>query len=151
MWKPLLLIAILFAGCTIPAELYFRNYSTATIRLQTTLIKRSYFNRLPNKLSFYDTATKRHQYYGVWRKQALVTWIDTTTFYIDVLPATVVDVKEISNGLVLGATQPDVLLLTIKEGKTDTLLKGDYLYLTTKFKCRPYGIFKPPIYYYDVR
>jgi len=151
MWKLLLLIAFLVAGCTIPAEVFFRNYSGKKVRLQASLIDRSRFNKLPNKVTFYDTSTRKHQYYGNWRENVLVRWVDTATFYIDVPGHTVINIADVSNGLTLGSKQPEVLLLLISDDKTDTLMKGDYLSLTHKFKTKGYNPFSTAIYYYDFR
>jgi hypothetical protein len=150
MWKFFLLILVLLSGCTIPALVYFRNYSDKKVRLQATLVNRSYFKKLPNLVDFYDTATKRKEYFGHWQSGILVTWVDSTTFYIDIPPATVINIADISKGLVLGARQPDVLLLLINGEKRDTLTTGDYLSLAKKFKSTGYGAFKTPVYYYDI-
>jgi hypothetical protein len=151
MWKLLLLIAFLFAGCTIPAEVFFRNFSGEKVRLQASLIDRSRFNKLPNKVTFYDTSTRKHQYYGNWRENGLVTWVDTATFFIDVPAHTVINIADVSNGLTLGSRQPEVLLLMISAGKTDTLTKGDYPSLAAKFKTKGYNPFGTAVYYYDFR
>src|SRR3569623_263855 len=84
MWRLILLVAFLLAGSTIPAEVFFRNFSAKQVRLQATLIDRSRFDKLPIKVTFYDTATRKHLYYGYWRSNGLVTWADTATFYVDV-------------------------------------------------------------------
>lgn len=149
MWRSLTLILIFFAGCTIPAEIYFRNLSPNSVRLQASLVDRRRFDKLPNRVNFYDTSTKKRQFYGEWRTDALVTWVDTSTFYIDVPAYTVVDLADISRGLTLGAKQPDVILSMIVNNKTDTLTTGDYSSIVAKFKLRGYGLFKPPVYYYD--
>jgi len=149
--KFILLISILFAGCTIPAKVFFRNFSNQKVRLQATLVDRRFFDKLPNKVDFYDTATRKKQYVGEWRATDLVTWTNTTTFYIDVPPFTVVDVDDVSRGLVLGARSPDVQLVMFSENKIDTLTDGDYISLAAKFKTTGWGMFKTPIYYYDLR
>ncbi len=150
MRRLILLATVFFAGCTVPAEVYFRNYSNKAVRLQATLTDRRRFEKLPNKVTFYDTATKK-QWYGNWRSTAMVTWTDTATFYIDVPAFTVVNVADISRGLILGSREPDVMLLMMADNKTDTLTTGDYLSVTKKFKYEGYTMFKPAIYYYDVR
>lgn len=150
MWRLTIIIFILLSGCTIPATVLFRNFSNKTVRLQATLVDRSRFDKLPNKVDFYDTATKKRQFYGDWQASSLVTYLDTTTFYIDVPAFTVVDVANVSNGLVLGARSPDVLLLMITGNKVDTLTTGYYPSLAEKFQSTGYGIFKNPVYYYDI-
>lgn len=151
MWRLILFIAFLFAGCTIPAEVFFRNFSSEKIRLQASLINRSRFNKLPNKVTFYDTSIKKRQYYGAWRANGLVTWVDTATFYVDVPAHTVINIADVSNGLTLGAKQPEVLLLMISDHKTDTLTKGDYPSLAHKFKRKGYNPIGTVKYYYDFR
>jgi hypothetical protein len=150
MWRLLIFISIFLAGCTIPGKIFFRNYSKENVRLQATLVERRYFDKLPNKVNFYDTATKRKEYCGNWKYSGLVTWVDTTTFYINVPPFTVVDIADISRGLVLGARQPDIILLTIIDKKVDTLMTGEYFSFAKKFLYRGYGLIRPPIYYYDI-
>ena len=150
MWRLTIFVFLLLSGCTIPATVLFRNFSKETVRLQATLIDRHRFDKLPNKVDFYDTATKKRQYYGDWRTSSLVTYIDTNTFYIDVPAFTVVDVADISRGLVLGARSPDVLLLMITGNKVDTLTTGGYSSLAEKFHSTGYGLFKNPVYYYDI-
>jgi hypothetical protein len=144
-------ILIFFAGCTIPAEVFFRNFSNDTVRLRATLANRRFFDKLPNKVQLYDTAAKRREFYGTWKYNELVTWVDTSTFCIDIPAFTVINVADISRGLVLGAREPNVLLVMIKAGKADTIMKGDYLSLANAFKSTGYGLFKKPVYYYDVR
>src|SRR5688572_20545909 len=100
MWRLFALVSIFLSGCTIPAEVFFRNFSNEKVRLHATLVERRYFDKLPNKVNFYDTAIKRRQFYGDWRSSGLVTWVDTSTFYIDVPAFTVVDVEDVSRGLV---------------------------------------------------
>jgi len=151
MWRLSLLISILFAGCTIPAKVFFRNFSNEKVRLQASLIDRRRFNKIPNEVNFYDTSKNKRQYYGAWQKDGLVTWMDTATFYIDVPPFTVVDIADVSNGLTLGSRQPDVLLLMICGNKTDTLTTGDYPSLADKFKTKGYNPFSTAVYYYDFR
>src|SRR5215217_6732469 len=84
MWKLLVLISFLLSGCIIPADVFFRNFSNQTVRLQATLADRRRFEKLPNKVNFYDTSTKKRHFYGDWRTNAFVRWVDTTTFYIDI-------------------------------------------------------------------
>ena len=151
MLRLFVLICFLLEGCTIPAKVFFRNFSNEEVRLQVTLVDRRRFTKLPNAVNFYDTATRKGKYWCNWKSSNLVTWVDTTTFYIDVPAFTVVDVEDISRGLVLGARQPDVMLRMITECKVDTLTNGDYYSLAAKFKSTGYGPFKPPIYYYDFR
>jgi hypothetical protein len=150
MWRLTIPISIFLSGCTIPATVLFRSYSNGTVRLQATLVDRRRFEKLPNKVDFYDTSTKKPQFFGVWQASSLVTWVDTTTFYVDVPPFTVVDVADVSRGLVLGAGTPDVLLLMMKDKKVDTLTTGDYSFLAEKFQSTGYGLFRNPVYYYDI-
>ena len=151
MWRFVLLITFLFAGCEIPAEVFFRNFSSQTVRLRASLINRNRFNKLPNKVTFYDTSTRRHRYYGGWQKNGLVTWVDTTSFYVDVPAYTVINIADVSNGLTLGSRQPEVLLLLIANNKTDTLTTGDYPSLAHKFKQAGYNPLGTVKYYYDFR
>jgi hypothetical protein len=151
MWRLILLVAFLLAGCTIPAEVFFRNFSAKKVRLQATLIDRSRFDKLPNKVTFYDTATRKHLYYGNWRSNGLVTWVDTATFYVDVPAYTVINLADVSNGLTLGSRQPEVLLLLIADNKTDTLTTGDYPSLALKFTQKGYNPLGTVKYYYDFR
>ena len=149
MWRLAVLTCILFFGCTIPAHMYFRNYSSKTVQLKATLIDRKYFSKLPNKVNFYDTSTREKQYYGELRYDGLVTWVDSTTLNVKVPPYTVIDLADVSNGLTLGARQPDVLLVLISDHKVDTLIVNDFLSVEKKFKSVPYGIFRDQVYYYD--
>lgn len=151
MWRLVLLIAIFLAGCQIPAEVYFRNFSNQTVRLRASLIDRHRFNKLPNKVTFYDTSTRKHQYYGDWQKNGLVTWVDTATFYVDVPAYTVINIADVSNGLTLGSREPDVLLLLIADNKTDTLTTGSYPSLAHKFIQKGYNPLGTVKYYYDFR
>lgn len=151
MWKFILLFAFFFAGCTIPGEIFFRNFSAKKVRLQATLTDRSRFSKLPNKVTFYDTATRQRQYYGNWQSNGLVTWVDTATFYVDVPAHTVINLADLSNGLILGSRAPEVLLLLIADSKTDTLMTGDYLSLANKFKSKGYNPLGTVKYYYDFR
>jgi hypothetical protein len=150
MWRLTILLLIFLSGCTIPATVLFRNFSDKMVTLQATLTDRRLFDKLPNKVSYYDTATKKRQLYGEWQASSLVTWVDTTTFYIDVPAFTVVNVADISGGLVLGTGGIDVQLLMLTDKKVDTLTTGDYHSLSKKFKSTGYGLFRNPVYYYDV-
>ena len=147
MWRFATPILIVFAGCTIPAHMYFRNYSGKTVQLKSTLIDRKYFSKLPNKVNFYDTSTREKEYYGEWRYNGLVTWVDSTTLNVNVPPYTVIDLADVSNGLTLGARQPDVLLVLIADHKVDTLIVNDFFSVEKKFKSVPYGIFRDQVYY----
>jgi hypothetical protein len=149
MWRLILLTAFLFAGCIIPAKVFFRNFSNQKVRLQASLNDRRRFNKLPNRVTFYDTSTRKRQYYGNWRENGLVTWVDTATFYVDIPAYTVINIADISNGLTLGSKQPDVLLLLISDHKIDTLTKGDFPSLADKFKTKGYNPLGTAIYYYD--
>ncbi len=150
MQKLLLLIIICLAGCTIPAKIFFQNLSSEKVRLQCTLVDRRQFDKLPNKVDFFETTTMKKQTLGVWKARGFVAWLDTTTFYIDVPAHTGVDVADISRGLVVGARHPSVLLLLIAQGKIDTLTTGDYSSLAAKFKATGYGVFRSPVYYYNL-
>lgn len=149
MWRLILLASVFLAGCTIPAEVYFRNYSDKKTRLQASLVDRRLFDKLPNRITFYDTATKKHDLYGKWRLSTLVTWVDSTRFYVDIPAFTVINIEDISRGLTLGAKEPDIILTMTTDNKTDTLMTGEYFSIVKKFKERGYGIFRPAIYYYD--
>jgi hypothetical protein len=149
MWRLIILASIFFAGCTIPAEIFFRNFSNKKVRLQASLVHRQWFYKIPNQVNFYDTSSKKHKFYGQWRANALVTWVDSSRFYIDIPAFTVINIADISNGLTLGAKQPDIILTMASENKTDTLTTGDYLSIVENFKSTGYGLLKPPVYYYD--
>ena len=151
MWRLAILTSVLFFGCTIPAHMYFRNYSNKIVQLRATLIDRNYFEKLPNRVEFYDTATTEKDYYGKWRYRGLVSWIDSSTLYVNVPPYTDIDLADVSNGLTLGARQPDVILLLQSDNKTDTLLTDEFHSVFKKFKFVPYGIFRDPVFYYDFR
>jgi|SRR6185437_8300923 len=151
MRKYILLTAFLFAGCTIPAEMFFRNFSPKKVRLQATLIDRSRFNKLPNQVTFYDTSTRKHQYYGKWQSNGLVTWVDTTTFYVDVPAYTVINLADVSNGMILGARQPEVVLLLITDSKTDTVMRDGFVSLAKHFKEEGYNPMGTVKFYYDFR
>ena len=143
--------SVFFAGCTIPAEILFRNYSNRKVMLDVSLADRKFFDRLPNKVNFYDTSASKHQFSGGWRASTFVTWVDSITFYLEVPPFTVVDVADISNGLTLGTKQPDVMLIMTTDHRADTLITGSYVSVAKKFKSTGYGLFKSPVYYYDNR
>lgn len=149
MWRLIILVSIFFVGCTIPAEIFFRNFSGEKVRLQASLVDRRWFDKLPNKLNFYNLSSKKRQFYGEWRANAFVTWVDSSTFYIDIPAFTVIDIADVSNGLTLGAKQPDIVLTMSSGNKTDTLTTGDYSSIVENFKSTGYGLFKPPVYYYD--
>jgi hypothetical protein len=142
------LFCSLLLGCTIPCEIFFRNLSNETVRLDGKLNDRWYFDKLPNKVDFYDTTQNSKHIYGKWKFQKLITWTDSTNFHIDIPPYCIIDVGDISNGLTLGAKSPDVFLVTSSSIKTDTLTTGDYPSLTTKFHVKR-AFFSKPIYYYD--
>jgi hypothetical protein len=139
-----------FAGCTIPCEIYFRNFSNETIKLQATLLDRNNFDKLPNRVSFYDSAKNKNHIYGDWKYQKLVTWIDSTTFFIEIPSKTIIDVKDISNGLTLGTMSPDIILIAVKSNGTDTITTGDYHSIADKFQQKKF-LFAKPIYYYDLK
>lgn len=139
-----------FTGCTIPCEIYFRNFSKETIKLQATLLNRNNFDKLPNKVSFYDSAKNKRRIYGDWKYQKLVTWIDSTTFFIDIPSKTIIDVGDISNGLILGTISPGVILIAFKTRGNDTITTGDYHSVAIKFQQKR-SLFAKPIYYYDLK
>ena len=150
MWRLTAFLFVFFAGCTIPAHVYFRNYSNKKVRLQATLVDRNHFDKVPNKVYFLDTSNEKGRYYGEQRSSSLVTWLDTITFYIDVPAYTVVNIADVSKGLVLGGVQPDVLLILIADNKVDTLTTGDFFSLDKKFQWTGYGVFRDPVFYYDI-
>jgi hypothetical protein len=150
MQRLLLLSAFLLAGCVVPAKIYFRNLSTEQVRLRGTLVDRRRFKKLPNNVNLFDTAAKSSTICGRWRREDFVTWTDTTTFYLDVPAFTVIDLKDISNGLILGTHEPNVLLVVIRKNRTDTVTTGDLASVEQKFKRRPYNTFTDPIYYFDI-
>jgi hypothetical protein len=143
-------IFTLFTGCTIPCDVFFRNLSNETIELKGKLIDRRYFDKLPNKVNFYDTAQNSKQIYGKWKYQQLITWIDSVNFHIDIPPFSIINVGDVSNGLTLGAKSPDVLLIVFSNTKADTLTTGDYPSLAAKFQAKR-KIFSKPVYYYDAK
>ena len=138
------------AGCTIPCEIYFRNLTTDNVRLRATLINRQYFKKLPNQVNFYETTENKKEIIGKWKYESLVTWVDATTFFIDVPPKMAIDVADISNGLVLGTKSPDVLLLALRPNSIDTLTTGDYMSVANKFKSE-HRFLANPLYYYDLK
>jgi hypothetical protein len=150
MHRILLLSAFLMAGCVVPAKIYFRNLSGEKVRLRATLTDRRRFNKLPNSVNLFDTATKKSAICGSWRSKDLVTWTDTTTLYLDVPAFTVIDLKDISNGLLLGTHVPDVLLVVITKNRMDTVTDGDLASVDQNFKRTHYNTFTTPIYYYDI-
>lgn len=118
--------------------------------MQATLVKRDYFYRLPNTVNFYDTALKKKAIYGQWKYQKLVTWTDSTHFFIDVPSNTIIDVANISNGLTLGSISPDIILVVTQTNNSDTLTTGDYPSVAAKFQQKN-SIFGKPIYYYTLK
>jgi hypothetical protein len=121
------------------------------VTLRVSVLDRRQFKKLPNLVNFYDTAIKKADFYGKWKGQGLVTWIDTTTFRLDLPPFTVIDVGEISNGLLLGGKEPGILLLMTRHHEVDTLMTGDPAVLRRTFQWTPYNYFKTSKVYYDVR
>ena len=144
------LLCSFFFGCTIPCDVFFRNLSSETVRLNGKLVDRWHFDKLPNKVDCYDTAQRARHVYGEWKYQKLITWSDSTSFQIDIPPFCVIDVGDVSNGLTLGARSPDVFLVVSSSSKIDTLTTGDYQSLAAKFQVKK-SFFSKPIYYYDVR
>ena len=144
------IISTLFTGCTIPCSVFFRNLSNKTVGLKGKLVDRLYFDKLPNKVNFYDTAQNPKGIYGKWKYQQLVTWIDSTSFDINIPPFSVINLADVSMGLTLGSRSPNVLLIVFSGTKADTLTTGDYLSLKAKFR-EKYAVFSKPIYYYDTR
>lgn len=78
------IISTLFTGCTIPCSVFFRNLSNKTVGLKGKLVDRLYFDKLPNKVNFYDTVLNPKVMDGKWKYQQLVTWIDSTSFDINI-------------------------------------------------------------------
>jgi hypothetical protein len=144
----IILICTLFLGCTIPCDVFFRNLSNETVLLKGKLVDRWYFDKLPNKVDFYDTAQKLRQICGGWKYQKLITWTDSTNFHIDIPPYSIIDLGDVSRGLTLGARSPDVLLIVSSSIKADTLTTGDYPSLAAKFQVKR-AFFSNPVYYFD--
>lgn len=86
-------------GCTMPCNIYFRNLFQATVGLNVQLTSRDYFTKLPNKNSILRITKKGKNICGDWKQNQLITWVDSVNFYIDVPTNTVVNLKDISNGL----------------------------------------------------
>ena len=130
-----LITAFSISGCVIPAEMFFRNKSDSVVRLTGKLIDRRYFDRLPNKVSFYDLPEKEKQIYGEWRETKFVTWLDTTNFFIDVPIKTIIDLEDVTDNFSLGLAFPRVIVIATTKDKTDTLARGDYSDIfSSKFK-----------------
>jgi len=144
------IICTFLTGCTIPCNVFFRNLSNKIVGLKGKLVDRQYFDKLPNKVNFYDTAQNPKGMHGKWEYQQLVTWIDSTNFDIDIPPFSVINLADVSMGLTLGTTSPNVLLIVVSGTKADTLTTGDYLSLKAKFK-EKYAAFSKPVYYYDIK
>jgi hypothetical protein len=143
-------ICVQFIGCTIPCDIFFRNLSDEEVQLKGKLVDRKYFDKLPNRVNFYDTAHKSKQIYGELKFRKLITWIDSNRFHIDIPPHCVVDLSDVSNGLTLGTTSPNVLLIISRSTKVDTLTTGDYSSVVAKFRVKSAFLSKP-IYYYDIK
>ncbi|MBC7421912.1 MAG: hypothetical protein H7334_00495 [Ferruginibacter sp.] len=144
------IICTVFTGCTIPCNVFFRNLSSKTVGLKGKLVDRQYFDKLPNKVNFYDTAQNLKDMHGKWKYQQLVTWVDSTSFDINIPPFSVINLADVSMGLTLGTTSPNVLLMVFSGTKADTLTTGDYLSLKAKFREKN-AVFSKPIYYYDTK
>lgn len=145
-----ILVFIFLTGCTIPATVLLRNYSNGKVRLLAKIPDRSRFDKLPNKVNFYDTASRKKEYHGAWRESSSVTYIDSVTFQIDIPAFTVIDLADVSRGLILGSRSPDVLLLAYRSDHVDTLTTGSYFSIAEKFRTTGYSVFKKPVYYYDI-
>jgi len=102
-----------------PTNLYFRNLSDQPVRLIGRLVDKNRFEKLPNKVDFYDMPTSKKEMHGERKYRQFVTWTDSTGFFIDVPANIVIDVADISRGLRLGKV-PDVMLVTTTTIKTDT-------------------------------
>lgn len=126
--------------------MFFRNLSAETVRLNATILNRKQFKKLPNTVKFYTIADKPDDI--TWQSNALVSWTDSTDFYIDIPAKTVIDVSDISNGLILGSRTPDVLLIAAGKNYTDTVTRGDYLSLAAKFTYKKRFLTRP-VYFYD--
>lgn len=133
-----------------PCDVFFRNLSNESVRLNGKLVDRWYFDKLPNKVDFYDTAQNSKQVYGNWKYQKLITWTDSTNFHIDIPPFCIIDVSDVSNGITLGTKSPDVLLVVSSSTKADTLTTGDYPSLAAKFQLKR-AFFSKPVYYYSTK
>lgn len=143
----LILTCFLFAfwGCEMPPLwVYFRNYSANTVKLSVTLIRKEDYPRLPNRVIFYDTASKRKNMCGERRYEQFVTWTDPLNFEIDIPPYTVIDVNDIAAG---NRKIFNELLIASTPFKTDTLLSGIYFPISEKFHFR--GGFSKYKFYYD--
>ena len=143
-------ICALFSGCTIPCDFFFRNLSNETALLKGRLVDRWRFDKLTNKVNFYETAQTSRKIYGEWKYQKLVIWTDSVSFEIDIPAYNIIDFSDVSRGLTLGAKSPDVLLIISSNTKIDTLSTGDYISLKEKFHVKG-CFFSTPVYYYDQR
>ncbi len=138
-------VMLFFWGCEMPPlYVYFRNYSNQTVHLYVTLDSKKNFPRLPNRVTFYDTASKRKTLCGNQRDDQMVDWMDTNHFTIAIPPHTIIDINDIATG---NRRNFDLLLVAITSNKTDTLINtGNYL-LHNKFHFT--GGFSKYKYYYD--
>ena len=146
----IIIICSFFLGCTIPCDIFLKNLSNETVRLDGKLLNRWYFDKLPNTVDFYDTAQNPKQVFGKWKYQKLITWVDSTNFHIEIPPYCIIDLADVSNGLTLGAKSPDVFLVVSSRTKVDTLTTGDYPSLAAKFQVKR-AFFSNPIYHYDIK
>ena len=139
----------LLSGCVIPAELFFRNKTGSVVKLHGQIMDRRYFDRLPNKATFYHFPEKEKDIYGEWKETNFITWVDTSNFFIDVPAKTIINLEDITDKFSLGLSFPKVLLIATTSNRTDTISKGYYADpVTTNFKVkrRFLGTYT---YYYD--
>jgi hypothetical protein len=121
----------------------------APVRLQVKINDRFSHHKVPNRVSFYDIPLSGGGMHGAWRTQALVEWIDSTSFLIDIPGQTVINLKDVSRGLTKGTVSPGVFATVAYQGRVDTVMTGDYQSVTDRFKFKP-AVFSEPIYYYDI-
>lgn len=145
----LFFIIQLFTGCQIPCEVYFRNFSGKTVRLEVKLADKTFFSRLPNKYSLYKLPKRDKQIYGDWVSNGFVTWTDTVSFYLDIPAQTILDIKDVSNGFGFGGSNPDIFLMLVADGKRDTIMNEYFPYVEAGFKLR--RVFWRYDYYYDYK
>ena len=128
-------VLFLLSGCVIPVDMFFRNRSDTVVRIKGKLLTRKYFDRLPNRVSFYNFPSTKRNVCGVWQQDQLIQWIDTTEFFLDVPPNTIVDLENVTDRFALGLSFPKIILTAVTKDKIDTISKGYYdVPVTTKFK-----------------
>jgi hypothetical protein len=137
-------------GCTKPCELYLRNFTNYSVKLQGKINNRRDHYKLPNSVYFYKTPITDKQMHGEWQSTELITWIDSINFFINIPAQSVIDLKDVSRGLVLGAVSPGVFITISYPAHLDTLMTGDYRSLKDKFRSQS-SFLSDPIFYYDVQ